>query len=132
MIFAPPDSPYIVSRQSTDRKIVSVHDFAMTDVLVILLHLCRTFPVVITYPEEAADDMFGACSPGFLWLPLAQKKKMDREMKKDSKITWEFVCIDLVNGEECVFYRDRKLKAVTLIGIKNMYFTKQNRKPEIC
>src|SRR5271157_4048114 len=100
MIFTPPNSPYVVSRRSTDRKIVSVHDFEMTDVLVILLHLCRTFPVVITYPEGAEDDMFGACSPGFLWLPLSQKKKMDREMKKDLRITWEFVCTDLVNGDE--------------------------------
>jgi len=131
MNFAPLGSPYVVRRWDSDREIVAVHDLKMGEIFVILFHLCRNFPTVITYPEGGDDDTSDE-SPGFLWVPSRMKGELDRKMREGPKVTWDFVCIDLINGEESAFYRDNTRKLIVVEEVTKRYFTGSNKKSEIC
>jgi hypothetical protein len=108
---------------------MSVFDFKLGDALVVLLHMCRTFPVIITYPEFDADDKPGA-TLGFLWIPLDQREELERGMREGPKVSWEYVCTDLVNGEEVAFYRDTARKAISIAEVTRRYFAAASRTPD--
>lgn len=130
MNFQPPGSPYTVSLLD-GQKIVSVYNFSIGDPLVVLLHSCRTFSVIITFPEDTDNNSPNIVS-SFLWLPLSEKGKMETELKKDRRLSWRFVCVDIVNGEECAFYRDYTRKKISVDAVTKTYFDRLNKKLEVC
>lgn len=122
MNYSPPGSPYVVSRRDDGCKIVEIYDFHIGDALVILLHLCRSFPVVITYPrfEDDSSEFQG----GFLWVRERERTRLDEKMRQNPGITYEYVTTDLINGVESAFYRDKSVRAIGLEQVARAYFAK--------
>jgi hypothetical protein len=114
---------YVVRRRGTGREIVRVLDFRVGDAVVLLLHLCRNFPVEVDCPEGGVARP--ERSHGYLWVSVREKAKLDAGMREDPTITWEFVCYDLFNGVECAFYRDKKLRLVDLAQVAREYFAEK-------
>ena len=110
---------YVVRRRDTRKEIVRVFDFEIGDVLVLLLHLGRNFPVEVECSGEPKDI---GRSPGYLWVPTSEKVKLDDGIRNDPMITWRFVCYDLFNGVESAFYRNEKLRMIDLALVKKEYF----------
>jgi hypothetical protein len=122
-------SAYAVRRRDTGREIVRVFDLKVGDVFVLLFHMCRNFSVEVDCPVEFPEDSCNG-SPGYLWVSVDKKAELDDAVRRDPRITWEFVCFDLFNGEECAFYRDRRRMAVSIEQVARQYFA--STADEIC
>ena len=127
MNFPPPGSPYTVCLPDGN-KIVSIYDLRLGEPLILLLHMSRTFRVSITCPDDNGEKN---ADLGFLWLPLSEKEKLDNTIKKDRRLTWKFVCVDLINGDECAFYRDYTRKTLSVSAIAKTYFGELNKTLEV-
>jgi hypothetical protein len=122
----PDHSAYVVRRRDDGREIVRVFDFRVGDVIVLLLHLCRNFPVEVDCPEHFCGGPEGEL--GYLWVPADKRAELDDAVGRDPRITWQFVCLDLWNGQECAFYRDRERGTVDLGKVARQYFAESVNK----
>jgi hypothetical protein len=113
MNWAPAGSPYVVRRREGSQVLFEVRDLRMVDVVTGLFHMVRKFSVEISCPEPV-DERRGR--PPYLWVPVGESEKLDREVSLDRRISFERVTTDLVCGSEEVFYRD---KSLVMISIEN-------------
>jgi hypothetical protein len=114
---------YVVRRRDTGEELVRISDFKVGDVVVLLLHMCRNFPVAVECPEGCRRET--GRSLGYLWVPASERARLEAGMREDPTITWRFVCYDLFNGVECAFYRDGKLRMVDLDRVRVEYFVEE-------
>jgi hypothetical protein len=127
MKYAPPGSPYVISRRDDGTQIVTAHDLSLVVPAVLLLHMCRTFPVIITFPKELPDDSNLSKCFSFLWILADRRAELEEGMRAD-RLTraWSYVTTDLVNGEEWALYRIKQKRAIDVDLVTREYFTSTN------
>jgi hypothetical protein len=125
--YAAPGSPYEVRRRDDGARIVAAHDLSLVLPTVLLLHMCRTFPVIITFPEELPDASGLSKRFSFLWILAGKRAELEAGMRAD-RLTraWSYVTTDLVNDEEWALYRIKQKRMIDVDLVTREYFASAN------